>query len=72
MQNAAEPVRASTVRDFTEAFAAVGLPEYASNAAYGLAEHTVGCASSSPNPGGGSLKHIPDERLQASGDIHFS
>ncbi|CAM9741072.1 unnamed protein product, partial [Ectocarpus fasciculatus] len=72
LQNAAEPVRASTVRDFAEAFAAVGLPGYASNAAYGLAEHTVGCASSSPNPGGGSLSHISDERLQASGDIHFS
>ncbi|CAB1103955.1 unnamed protein product [Ectocarpus sp. CCAP 1310/34] len=73
MQNAAEPVRASTVRDFAETFAAVGLPAYASNAAYGLAEHTVGCASFSPNPGGReSLSDISDERLQASGDVHAS
>ncbi|CBJ28462.1 conserved unknown protein [Ectocarpus siliculosus] len=73
MQNAAEPVRASTVRDFAETFAAVGLPAYASNAAYGLAEHTVGCASFSPNLGGReSLSNISDERLQASGDVHAS
>ncbi|CAM9321295.1 unnamed protein product, partial [Ectocarpus sp. 13 AM-2016] len=73
MQNAAEPVRASTVRDFAETFAAVGLPAYAPNAAYGLAEHTVGCASFSPNPGGReSLGDISDERLQASGDVHAS
>ncbi|CAN0057304.1 unnamed protein product [Ectocarpus sp. 6 AP-2014] len=73
MQNAAEPVRASTVRDFAATFAAVGLPAYASNAAYGLAEHTVGCASFSPNLGGReSLSDISDERLQASGDVHAS
>ncbi|CAM9346479.1 unnamed protein product [Ectocarpus sp. 12 AP-2014] len=73
MQNAAEPVRASTVRDFVETFAAVGLPAYAPNAAYGLAEHTVGCASFSPSPGGRlSLSDMSDERLQASGDIDAS
>lgn len=29
------------VRDFAKTFASVGLPAYAANAAYGLAEHTV-------------------------------
>ncbi|CAB1113754.1 unnamed protein product [Ectocarpus sp. CCAP 1310/34] len=72
MQNAAEPVRSSTGRDFTEAFAAVGLPAHFLNAAYGLAEHTVGCSSFSPNPEGRNLALIPDERLEASGNMEFS
>ncbi|CAN0071852.1 unnamed protein product, partial [Ectocarpus sp. 12 AP-2014] len=72
MQNAAEPVRSSTGRDFAEAFAAVGLPAHFLNAAYGLAEHTVGCSSFSPNPEGRNLALIPDEQLEASGNMEFS
>ena len=40
--NAAEPVRASTVARFCEAFAVSGFNPAAMNPAYGLAEHTVG------------------------------
>lgn len=60
------------VRDFTETFAIVGLPPSAPNMAYGLAEHTVGCSSFSPNLEGAALSSIADDRLQSSGDVAYS
>lgn len=59
------------VRDFAATFGAVGLPASFPNMAYGLAEHTVGCSSFSPNPGGADLNSIADERLQCSGGTFF-
>lgn len=50
----------------------MGLPAGSPNMAYGLAEHTVGCSSFSPNPEGVALSSIADERLQSSGDAVFS
>lgn len=40
--------------------------------AYGLAEHTVGCSSFSPNLEGAALSLIGDDRLESSGDVAYS
>lgn len=66
------PALPCQVREFTETFAAVGLPASSPNMAYGLAEHTVGCSSFSPNIEGAALGSIADERLQSSGDVAYS
>eukprot|EP00903_Cladosiphon_okamuranus_P019463 g17897.t1 len=71
-QNAAEPVRASTVRAFVKAFAPVGLSVSAPCASYGLAEHTVACALRVTNKDGQDLDSLSDEQLQACGNTRYA
>ncbi|CAM9909897.1 unnamed protein product, partial [Scytosiphon promiscuus] len=71
LQNAAEPIRADTVRDFGKAFMPVGLPASYPVAAYGLAEHTAACAMSINNAEGKNLDALPDKALQACGLFAF-
>ncbi|HVL00208.1 MAG TPA: AMP-binding protein [Dongiaceae bacterium] len=59
VMSAAEPVRASTMRRFLDAFAVSGLKPQAYKPAYGLAEHTVGITYN-----GGTITHFDRDLLE--------
>ena len=59
VMSAAEPVRASTMRRFLDAFAASGLKPHAYKPAYGLAEHTVGVTYN-----GGTITRFDRDQLE--------
>lgn len=59
VMSAAEPVRANTIREFSNAFAASNFNSDAFLPAYGLAEHTVGVAFN-----GGTIKQFDRSSLE--------
>ncbi|CAM9668895.1 unnamed protein product, partial [Laminaria digitata] len=71
IQNGAEPIRASSIRDFAATFAALGLSPAYAGTAYGLAEHVVGVCGQEANQGGLPLSDLSDEDLECVGHVDY-
>ncbi|CAM9641834.1 unnamed protein product, partial [Scytosiphon promiscuus] len=69
IQNGAEPIRASSIRDFASTFETLGLNPAYCGTAYGLAEHVVGVCQHEANLGGRPLTELSDQDLECVGQI---